>query len=187
MSDRPIVAKSPPATRPRDTNVFSPIGSINDAVAVDPIENVGVPSSFYDFEPDRYVVDDNRMPGEPSSPCGSIFWLYSHLIIPSFWFEDNRAEAAPCLGGRKSNHELDFALFDLPISSREYARSPAARKRGDSMSTSSKATNHAHTVVSLRDHAADDRQADFNEVPSRTFDRFRNISPDQDWRTSRSD
>jgi hypothetical protein len=102
MSDRPIVAKSPSATRPRDTNVFSPTGSINDAVAVDPIENVGVPSSFYDFEPDRDVVDNDRMPGEPSSPCGSIFWLYSHLIIPSFWFEDNRAEAAPCLGRRKS-------------------------------------------------------------------------------------
>ena len=46
-----------------------------------------------------------------------VFWLYSHLIILSFWFEDNRAEA---------NYELDFTPSDLPISSREQALFSAA-------------------------------------------------------------
>jgi len=114
MSDSPIAVKSQSATSPRGANVSSPIGSINYTVAVDPIKYVRVSFSFDDFEPDGDVVDNDGMPGEPSSPCGSVFWLYSHLIILSFWFEDNRAEAAPCLGRRESNHEVGFRSLRPP-------------------------------------------------------------------------
>jgi hypothetical protein len=56
--------------------------SINHPIAVDPIEYVRVSPSFDYFEPDRNIVNDDGMPGKPSSPLGSVLGLYFHFIHP---------------------------------------------------------------------------------------------------------
>lgn len=122
----PVGAKPSPTESPRRAKIFSPMRSINDPVAIDPVEYVRVPSSFDDFEPDRDVVDEDGVPGKPSSPCGSVFWLYSHLIIPSLWFEDNRAGAVPRLGPSRTKSRVglrhDRTRYSFAL--REHRRNP---------------------------------------------------------------
>jgi len=56
--------------------------SIDNSIAVDPVEYIGIPFSFDYFEPDGDIVDDDWMPGKPSSPLGPVFRLYFHFIHP---------------------------------------------------------------------------------------------------------
>jgi hypothetical protein len=82
MSGFQAVAKSSQARNPPEVKVSSPMTSIDNPIAVDPVENIGIPFSFDYFEPDGDIVDDDRMPGKPSSPLGSVFGFYFHLIHP---------------------------------------------------------------------------------------------------------
>jgi hypothetical protein len=82
MSGFQAVAKSSSAGNPPEVKVSPPMTSIDDSVAIDPVEYVGVPLSFHDFEPDGDIVDDDWMPGKPSSPLGPVFRFYFHFIHP---------------------------------------------------------------------------------------------------------
>jgi hypothetical protein len=79
----PTVAEPSPTRSPTDAKVFSPITSINYSVAIDPIKYIGVPFSFYYFEPDSNIINNDGMPGKPSSPFGSVSGFYSHFIVHS--------------------------------------------------------------------------------------------------------
>ena len=62
----------------------SAITPIEGSIAIDPIKDIGVASSFDDFKPDSHIVDKDRMPGKPSLPVGSVLGSHSHVMIPSF-------------------------------------------------------------------------------------------------------
>ena len=81
--------------------VSSPITSINNAIAVDPVEYVGIPFSFHYFQPDRDIVNYNWMPGKPSSPFGPIFGLYFHFIHPFIVVCARRTVEPPDVGERR--------------------------------------------------------------------------------------
>jgi hypothetical protein len=67
-----------------DAKLLSAIVPVDCSIAIDPIKYIGVPSSFDDFEPDSNIIDNDRMPGKPSPPAGSVFGSHSHFMIPSF-------------------------------------------------------------------------------------------------------
>jgi len=82
MSGFQAVPKSSKARNPSDVKVSSPMTSIDNSIAIDPIEYIGIPFSFDYFKPDGDIVDDDWMPGKPSSPLGPIFGFYFHFIHP---------------------------------------------------------------------------------------------------------
>jgi hypothetical protein len=89
MSGFPNVAKPSPTSSPPDEKVFSPNTLINYSIAIDPVKYIRLPFSFYYFEPDSNVINNDGMPGKPYSPFGSVFGSYSHFIILSFWSADD--------------------------------------------------------------------------------------------------
>jgi hypothetical protein len=84
VSESPIAAIPSPTGNPPIVKMFSPATSINHSIAINPVKYIRVPSSFYYFEPDSNIINNDGMPGKPSSPCGSIPGLYPHFIILSF-------------------------------------------------------------------------------------------------------
>jgi hypothetical protein len=110
MSGFHAVAKSSQARNPPDVKVSSPITSINNSIAVDPVEYIGIPFSFHDFEPDSNIVNYDWMPGKPSSPFGPVFGFYFHFIHPFIVVRD--ATSRP-------DYELDFSRSVLLMSCRE--------------------------------------------------------------------
>jgi hypothetical protein len=114
------VAKSSSARKPPEVEVPSPITSINYSIAIDPIEYIRMPSSFYYFEPDGDIVDYDWMPGKPSSPLGPVFGFYFHFIHPFIVVRD--ATSRP-------DYELDFSRSELLMSCREYVPPTAVAGR----------------------------------------------------------
>jgi hypothetical protein len=69
---------------PQETSVFSATIPINYSIAIDPIKYIRIPFSFHYFKPHSNIVNNNRMPGEPSLPPRSVLGSYFHLRILSF-------------------------------------------------------------------------------------------------------
>jgi hypothetical protein len=63
---------------------FSVVLFFDCSVTIDPIEYVWIPFSFDCFEPNSHIINNNRMPGEPSFPFHSGVWSYSHFLVLSF-------------------------------------------------------------------------------------------------------
>jgi hypothetical protein len=120
MSGFPVVAKSSPARNPPEVKVSSPITSIDYSIAIDPIEYIGMPFSFYYLEPDSNIVDDDRMPGKPSSPLGPVFGFYFHCH-PSFRLGPRtmHISAPRRLEVSRPDYELDFSRSKFLMSYRE--------------------------------------------------------------------
>lgn len=73
---------------------------IDQSIAVDPIEYIGIPFSFHYFKPNRNIINNHRMPSQPFMPIGSVLGFYFHFLNPFIWFADECTEIAPCLGRR---------------------------------------------------------------------------------------
>jgi hypothetical protein len=116
MSGFQAVPKSSQARNPSDVKVSSPITSIDNSIAIDPIEYIRMPSSFYYFEPDGDIVNNDWMPGKPSSPFGPVLGFYFHFIHPFI---------VVCDAASRPDYELDFSRSELLMSCREFALSTA--------------------------------------------------------------
>jgi hypothetical protein len=93
-SGSPILAKPSQAKEPPETSVSLRTISIDHSIAIDPIKYIGIPFSFHYFKPHGNIVDNDRMPSEPSSPRRSVFGAYFHFMILALV----RGQSAPCLG-----------------------------------------------------------------------------------------
>jgi hypothetical protein len=97
-----------------DAKLLSAIVPIDCSVAVDPIKYIRVPPSFDDFEPDSYTIDNDRMPGKPSLPAGSVFGSHSHFMVLSFGSRTKR-DKQPRVGDRLDQIMSWTSLrFDFP-------------------------------------------------------------------------
>jgi hypothetical protein len=59
------------------------IAPVDYSIAMDPIKYVGIPFSFDDFKPDSNIIDNDRMPGKPFLPTGSVFRSFPQFMILS--------------------------------------------------------------------------------------------------------
>jgi hypothetical protein len=105
----PAVAQPSSIANPSERKEFSPVTSIDDSIAVDPIKYVGIPLSLNDFEPDRDVINDDGMPGKPFSPFGPVLGFDFHFIHPSFW-SANGAAKRPVHGTVETRHSAGFSV-----------------------------------------------------------------------------
>jgi hypothetical protein len=96
MSGSPNIAQPSPNRSERDAKLSSVI-VLDCSIAIDPIKYIRIPFSFDDFQPDSNIVDNDRMPGKPSAPAGSVFGSYSHFMILSFGLRKS-APKSPVLG-----------------------------------------------------------------------------------------
>ena len=92
-SGSPEVTERVPRRNAPGLKLSSAIVPVERSVAIDPIEDIGVASSFDDFKPDSDIVDKDGMPGKPSFPVGSVFGSHSHVMIPSFGSQLKRTES----------------------------------------------------------------------------------------------
>jgi hypothetical protein len=77
----PTVAKPSPTRRPLEAREFAANSFINYSIAIDPIKYIRIPFSLDYFKPDSNIINNDRMPGKPFLPCGSIFGFHSHFVI----------------------------------------------------------------------------------------------------------
>src|ERR1700761_5300232 len=91
-SGSPIVAKPSQTEAPQETSESSRTVPVNYSIAIDPIEYIRMPSSFHYFEPHSNIVNNNRMPSEPSLPARSVLGSYFHLRILSSGLRMKRTE-----------------------------------------------------------------------------------------------
>ena len=119
MSGSPNIAQPTPNRSEPDAKLSSGI-ILDCSIAIDPIKYIRIPLSFDDFKPDSNIIDNDGMPGKPSSPAGSVFGSFSHFMILSFWFADKAHRRAPCWRPSRSSCELNFFSFrSSPILHRE--------------------------------------------------------------------
>lgn len=81
MSGLPTVAEPSPTRRPPEAREFAEISFTNYSIAINPIKYIRIPFSLYYFKPDSNIINNDRMPGKPFLPCGSIFGFHSHFVI----------------------------------------------------------------------------------------------------------
>ena len=91
MSGSPNIAQPSPNRSERDAKLSSVI-ILDCSIAIDPIEYIRIPFSFDDFKPDSNIIDNDGMPGKPSSPAASVFGSFSHFMILSFGLRIKRTE-----------------------------------------------------------------------------------------------
>jgi len=111
MSGSPNIAQPSPNRSERGAKLSSVIVLVDCSIAIDPIKYIRIPFSFDDFKPDSNIIDNDGMPGKPSSPAGSVFGSFSHFMILSFWFADQAHRRAPCCRPSRSSCELNFFSF----------------------------------------------------------------------------
>ena len=111
MSGSPNIAQPSPNRSERGAKLSSVIVLVDCSIAIDPIKYIRIPFSFDDFKPDSNIIDNDGMPGKPSSPAGSVFGSFSHFMILSFWFADKAHRRAPCWRPSRSSCELNFFSF----------------------------------------------------------------------------
>jgi hypothetical protein len=95
----PNIAQPSPNRSVPDAKLVSVIVPVDCSIAIDPIKYIRVPFSFDDFKPDSNIIDNDRMPGKPSLPAGSVLGPYSHFMILSFGSRMKRTEE-PGVGDR---------------------------------------------------------------------------------------
>ena len=111
MSGSPNIAQPSPNRSERGAKLSSVIVLVDCSIAIDPIKYIRIPFSFDDFKPDSNIIDNDGMPGKPSSPAGSVFGSFSHFMILSFWFADKAHRRAPYWRPSRSSCELNFFSF----------------------------------------------------------------------------
>ena len=111
MSGSPNIAQPSPNWSERGAKLSCVIVLVDCSIAIDPIKYIRIPFSFDDFKPDSNIIDNDGMPGKPSSPAGSVFGSFSHFVILSFWFADKAHRRAPCWRPSRSSCELNFFSF----------------------------------------------------------------------------
>ena len=114
-----MMSRSPKTTKPLPngnvpgTKLSPAIVPVECPVAVDPIEDIGVASSFDDFKPNGDIVDKNGKPGKPSLPARPVLGSHSHVMIPSFGSQLARTES-PVSGIVQIKFRVGFLRSDHP-------------------------------------------------------------------------
>jgi len=104
----------------------SAIALVECSIAIDPVKDIGVAFTFDDFKPDGDIVDEDRMPGKPSLPGGSVFGSHSHFMILSFGSLLKRT-GTPMSGSSRSSLSFSFRPLRYCAANSE---APRARRRG---------------------------------------------------------